>query len=108
MLSFPSASSAISCSCAIQNKISEAFPFLKVRIGINSGEVVYREGNRPFGQAVVMASRVLSKCEGGQILVSEITRQLTAGGGFSFIEKGTFQPKGFDSSIKLFEVDWTE
>ncbi len=104
MLSFPSASSAISCSCAIQKKVSETLPFLKIRIGINFGEVVHREGNRPFGQAVVMASRILSRCKGGEILISDITRQLTAGSKFSFIERESFKAKGFNESVKLFEV----
>ena len=104
MLSFPSASSAISCSCAIQKRVSETLPFLKIRIGINFGEVVHREGNRPFGQAVVMASRILSRCKGGEILISDITRQLTAGSKFSFIERESFKAKGFNESVKLFEV----
>jgi class 3 adenylate cyclase len=84
--------------------MSEALPFLKIRIGINSGEVVHREGGHPFGQAVVMASRILSKCKGGQILVSNVTKQLTAGTKFNFIERGTFKAKGFRDSIKLHEV----
>lgn len=104
MLSFPSASQAISCACSIQRIMSEALPFLKIRIGINSGEVVHREGKHPFGQAVVMASRILAKCKGGQILVSDVTKQLAAGRKFSFIEKGTFKAKGFRDSIKLHEV----
>ena len=108
MLSFPSASSAISCSCAIQKKMSEKLSFLKIRIGINFGEVVHREGNRPFGQAVVMASRILSKCEGGEILISDITRQLAAGSKFSFIERESFNAKGFNESVKLFEVVQSE
>lgn len=108
MLSFPSASSAISCACAIQNQMSEKLPFLKIRVGINFGEVVHREGNRPFGQAVVMASRILSRCKGGEILISDITRQLTAGSKFSFIEREPFKAKGFNESIKLFEVVWAE
>jgi class 3 adenylate cyclase/pimeloyl-ACP methyl ester carboxylesterase len=108
MLSFPSASSAISCACAIQKKMSEKLPFLKIRIGINFGEVVHREGNRPFGQAVVMASRILSRCKGGEILISDITRQLAAGSKFSFIERESFKAKGFNESVKLFGVVQSE
>ena len=108
MLSFPSASSAISCSCAIQKEMSEKLPFLKIRIGINFGEVVHREGNRPFGQAVVMASRILSRCKGGEILISDITRQLAAGSKFSFREIESFKAKGFNESVKLFEVVQSE
>jgi class 3 adenylate cyclase len=108
MLSFASASAAIKCACKIQQQISEVLPSIQVRVGINTGEVVRREAKQPFGQAVVVASRIVSECEGGQILVSDVTKQLTAGSGFAFIEKGPFQPKGFTDSIKLFEVVWAE
>ena len=108
MLSFASATAAIKCACKIQQQISEDLPTIQVRIGINTGEVIRREAKHPFGQAVVVASRIVSECKGGQVLVSDVTKQLTAGSGFSFIEKGTFQPKGFNDSIRLFEVVWTE
>jgi class 3 adenylate cyclase len=75
-------------------------------MGINTGEVVRREGRHPFGQAVVIASRIASKAKGEQILVSDVTRQLTSGGKFPFLEKGRFKPKGFSRSIKLHEVFW--
>jgi class 3 adenylate cyclase len=108
MLSFASATAAINCACKIQQQIFENLPKIQVRIGINTGEVVRREAKHPFGQAVVVASRIVSECKGGQLLVSDVTKQLTAGSGFSFIERGTFQPKGFNDSIKLFEVVWAE
>ena len=106
MLSFESATSAIKYACAIQKEIAQNLPQIHIRIGINTGEVVKREGQRPFGQAVVLASRIVSECEGGQILISDISKQLAAGGKFSFIEKGKFTLKGFDESVKLHEVSW--
>jgi class 3 adenylate cyclase/pimeloyl-ACP methyl ester carboxylesterase len=106
MLSFESATAAIKSACAIQKEIAQNLPQLHIRIGINTGEVVKREGRRPFGQAVVMASRIVSECEGGQILISDISRQLAAGSKFSFAEKGKFKPKGFDESIRIHEVVW--
>lgn len=108
MLSFASATAAINCACKIQQQILEDLPKIQVRIGINTGEVVRREAKHPFGQAVVVASRIVSECKGGQLLVSDVTKQLTAGSGFSFIERGTFKPKGFNDRIKLFEVVWAE
>jgi class 3 adenylate cyclase/pimeloyl-ACP methyl ester carboxylesterase len=108
MLSFGSATAAIRCCCAIQKEITQNLPELRIRIGINSGEVVKREGRRPFGQAVVLASRIVSECEGEQILISDISKQLAAGGKFSLSEKGKFKPKGFDDSIKLHEIFWKE
>jgi class 3 adenylate cyclase/pimeloyl-ACP methyl ester carboxylesterase len=108
MLSFDSASEAIKCACDIQREISNKLASIKVRIGVNTGEVVRREGEHPFGQAVVVASRILSRAKGEQILVSDVTKHLTAGRGFPFVERGRFKPKGFSESMKLYEVPWEE
>lgn len=106
MLSFKSASAAIKCACDIQREISNKVASIKVRIGVNTGEVVRREGEHPFGQAVVVASRILSRAKGEQILVSNVTRQLASGGAFSFLERGRFKPKGFKESMNVYEVNW--
>ncbi|MBU0733691.1 MAG: adenylate/guanylate cyclase domain-containing protein [Proteobacteria bacterium] len=108
MLSFASASEAIKCACNIQKEISKNLGSIKVRMGINAGEVVRREGKHPFGQAVVVASRIAAKAKGGQILISDVTRQLASGSKFLFVERGRFKPKGFDETIKLHEIDWEE
>jgi class 3 adenylate cyclase/pimeloyl-ACP methyl ester carboxylesterase len=108
MLSFASPSSAMKCACDIQKELSAELPAIKVRIGINSGEVVTRESGHPFGQAVVLASRVASKATGEQILVSDVTRQLVAGGGMPLLARGRVKLKGFPGSYKVFELDWKE
>jgi len=106
MLSFKSATAAIKCACAIQIEITQNLSKIQIRIGINTGEVIRREGRRPFGQAVVIASRIVSECEGEQILISDISKQLAAGSKFSFADKGKFKPKGFDEPIRIHEVVW--
>ena len=108
MLSFDSATIAIKCAQDIQKAISKALKQIKVRMGINTGEVVRREGEHPFGQAVVIASRIVSKAEGEQILVSDVTKHLASGSKFPFVERGRFKPKGFSESIKLHEVSWKD
>ncbi len=108
MLSFGSGTAAIKCARDIQKEISKDLNPIKVRMGINTGEVVRREGKHPFGQAVVVASRIASKAEGEQILVSDVTKQLASGSKFPFVEKGRFKPKGFNESIKLHEVNWKD
>ena len=77
---------------------------IDIRIGINTGEVVIREGKHPFGQAVVIASRIVDKCQGDQILVSDLTKQLVAGSKFSFLRRDEFTPKGFEDSLLVHEV----
>ena len=108
MLSFESASAAIKFACDIQREITKNLASIKVRIGINTGEVMRREDRHPFGQAVVVASRIVSRAKGEQTLVSDVTKHLTAGSGFSFVERGRFKPKGFSESMKLYEVSWKE
>jgi pimeloyl-ACP methyl ester carboxylesterase/class 3 adenylate cyclase len=108
MLSFPSATYAIRCACAMQQTISQNLPQVKLKIGINTGEVVIREGHQPFGQAVVIASRIVEECAGQQILISDISKSLAAGSKFACSEIGKFKPKGIDYSIKLFEVLWSD
>ncbi len=48
---------------------------LKVRMGVHTGEVQERGGDY-FGPAVNVAARVMSCASGGQVLVSDVTRQL--------------------------------
>jgi class 3 adenylate cyclase len=106
MLSFDSASAAIKCTCKIQREITKNLPSIKIRIGINAGEVVLKEGKHPFGQAVVIASRIVSKANGDEILVSDVIKHLTSGSIFTFGDKGSFEFKGIDGSVKLHEISW--
>lgn len=108
MLSFESGTAAIKCARDIQKQIRKELKPIKIRMGINTGEVMRREGEHPFGQAVVVASRIASKAEGEQILVSDVTKQLASGSKFPFVEKGRFKPKGFTDRIKLYEVSWRD
>src|SRR5437879_8153581 len=80
MVSFGSTRHAVECALDIQRAItdySKANPHrkLRIRIGINTGEVVEEAGDI-FGAAVNMAARVAGKAKGGQVLVSEVVRQL--------------------------------
>ena len=52
----------------------------------------------PFGRAVVMAARLLSQAQGGQILTSDVARQIVSGGTFVFKKAGGSCPKGLMSA----------
>jgi class 3 adenylate cyclase/pimeloyl-ACP methyl ester carboxylesterase len=108
MLSFNSPSAAIRCACDVQNELSKTLPSVSVRMAINTGEVVRREGEHPFGQAVVLASRIISKAKGGQVLLSDVSKQLASGSKFSFLDRGRFKPKGFSETVRIHEVHWRE
>ena len=82
-------------------------PNLAVHIGLNAGEPVAEESDL-FGTAVQLARRVCDEASGGEILVSDVVRQLAAGKDFLFATRGVARLKGFDEPVRLFEVRWRD
>jgi class 3 adenylate cyclase len=109
MASFSSATRALECSIAIQRAFaahSEAAEEpIRVRIGLNAGEPIAEEEDL-FGTAVNMAARIAAKAEGGEILASDVMRQLVAGKGFLFADRGETALRGFEDPVWLYEVRW--
>src|SRR5688500_3687229 len=68
MASFPTATDAVYCAASIQ-KACASDPDIKVRIGIDMGEVVF-ENNDVFGDAVNVASRLQDSAPVGSIWIS--------------------------------------
>ena len=115
MASFPSASHALACAVAIQRAVAalrqaqdeQVEASLRVRIGLNAGEPVVEEDDL-FGTSVDLAKRVCDQADPGEILVSDVVRQLAAGKDFLFSDRGEVVPKGFDEAVRLYEVQWRE
>jgi len=109
--SFLSAARAIECATAIQRAMAASSAFaetpLRVRIGLNAGEPIAEDGDL-FGTAVSTASRIMDQGQGGEILVSDVVRQLVAGKGFSFTDRGQAALRGFDDPVRLYELRWRE
>ncbi len=110
MASFLTTSAAVECAIAIQQGFAEyndANPAaaVKVRIGINAGEPV-EEGDDLFGTAVQLARRVCDSADPGEILTSDVVRQLVAGKGFLFSDEGEAVLRGFEDPVRLYEVRW--
>lgn len=107
MLAFSSARRAVACAQAIQREIDSAFardsPPIRVRIGIHTGDALH-EADRFFGTTVHYAARVASQALGGEVLVSNLVRELVAGPGFEFLESREVELKGIDGSHQLYAV----
>ena len=58
--------------------------------------------------ALVLAARIAAQAEGGEILVANVVRELAAGNGFLFADRGTVALRGFEDPVRLFEVRWRE
>ncbi len=108
MASLPSASGALECAIAIQRAVAaHDADALAVKVGLNAGEPV-AEADDLFGTAVQLARRVCDQAQGGEILVSDVVRQLAAGKGFLFADRGNAALKGFDEPLRVFEVRWRD
>lgn len=76
---------------------------LEVRIGIHVGECEVHE-EKLAGLAVVIGARIAAKAMGGEVLVSQTVRDLVAGSGISFRDRGAHRLKGVPGAWRLFEV----
>lgn len=106
--SFFSASRAVGCALQIQHTLAKrnaANPedAVKVRIGMNVGEPIPGDNNFYDGSAQ-LAERICKSAEPGQILVSDVVRQLVAGKGFAFEPAGVKMLKGFDEPVALYKL----
>jgi pimeloyl-ACP methyl ester carboxylesterase/class 3 adenylate cyclase len=108
MASFPTASGALECAVAIQRDVAlQGESDLAVHIGLNAGEPVAEERDL-FGTSVQLARRICDHAQAGQILASNVVRELAAGKGFLFSDMGEVVPKGFEEPVRLYEVRWRE
>ena len=85
---------------------------IRVRIGLNAGEPIAEddpEGRGDlFGTAVNLAARIAAQAQGGEVLASDVVRQLVAGKGFLFADRGDVALRGFEDPVRLYEVRWRE
>ena len=120
MASFSSATGALECAIAMQRAFAEwnagvgaqGLAPLQIRIGLNAGEPIAEEAETGredlFGTAVNLAARIAAKAEGGEVLASDVVRQLVAGKGFLFADRGETALRGFEDPVRLYEVRWRE
>lgn len=80
---------------------------MRVRIGLNAGEPIAENGDL-FEKAVIVAARIAAKAEGGEIVVANVVRELAAGKGFLFSDRGDAVLRGFEDPVRLYEVRWRE
>ena len=109
MISFGSVRHGVECALAIQDAFvdyAKQHPErkIRIRIGLNTGEVVEEAGDI-FGAAVNVAARVAGKAKGGQILVSDVVRQLVGPvSEMKFELRGRYKLKGFPDRFRLHQV----
>jgi class 3 adenylate cyclase len=99
--SFDGPARAIRCAKAITDATEKLG--VQLRLGMHSGECEVR-GDDLGGLAVHIAAHVRSLALAGEILVSGMVRDLVAGSGIEFEDRGDHELKGVPGSWKLFAV----
>ena len=92
---------AIRCAQAIVGSV-RSFG-LDVRAGLHTGEVEVADG-KVAGIAVNIGARVAALAEGGEVLVSSTVRDLVAGSGLEFAERGSAELKGVPGEWRLYAI----
>jgi pimeloyl-ACP methyl ester carboxylesterase/class 3 adenylate cyclase len=99
--SFDGPARAVQCACVVRDAVRELG--IEIRAGLHTGEVeVLDEGLA--GVAVHIGQRVLSTAGPGEVLVSSTVRDLTAGSGLEFEDRGLHPLKGVPDEWRLFAV----
>jgi pimeloyl-ACP methyl ester carboxylesterase len=99
LATFDGPARAIRCGRAIAE--TSRSTGLDVRIGLHSGEVELMDGD-VGGIAVHIAARVGALAGAGEVLVSSTVKDLVAGSGIGFEDRGTRQLKGVPDEWRLF------
>jgi class 3 adenylate cyclase len=76
---------------------------LDVRAGLHTGEVEVTDG-KVAGIAVNIGARVSANAQAGEVLVSGTVRDLVAGSGLEFDDRGQVALKGIPGEWRLFAV----
>jgi class 3 adenylate cyclase len=110
MAAFESVSSAVHCAIEIQQRLDRHNAEtpdspIRVRMGINAGEPL-SEDDDLHGIVVSTASRICDQARAGEILVSNVVRELATGKGLQFLDAGAFELKGLDEPVRLYRVSY--
>jgi class 3 adenylate cyclase/pimeloyl-ACP methyl ester carboxylesterase len=92
---------AIRCAHAIRSGLRDLQ--LEVRVGVHTGECEIG-GDKPAGIAVHTGARIAAAARAGEILVSSTVKDLVAGSGISFADRGTHMLKGIPDQWRLYAV----
>ena len=92
---------AIRCATAIVDTVRGLG--LEIRAGVHTGECELHEG-KVAGLAVVIGARTASAAEGGEVLVTQTVKDLVAGAGVGFLDRGEHELRGVPGAWRLHSV----
>jgi class 3 adenylate cyclase len=102
LATFDGPARAIECALTLRDALASLD--IGVRAGLHTGEIELLDGDIA-GIAVNVAARVSALADPDEILVSRIVRDLVAGSGTSFTDRGTHELKGIPEQWTVYAVD---
>lgn len=102
IVAFDGPARAVRCACAIRDGV-RAFG-LEIRVGLHTGEIEIT-GKDIAGIAVHIAARVSAAAGPNEVVVSSTVKNLVAGSGLNFIDRGRQTLKGIPEQWRLFVSD---
>jgi len=110
MASFASVARGVDCAISIQQAFDEhnrndPAGAMRVRIGLSAGEPIEDHADI-FGMTVTIARRTCDTANAGQILATNVVRELCVGKRFRFNDAGEAMLKGLSTGVRLFDVPW--
>ncbi len=100
--SFDGPARAVRCASSIVSAVRRLG--IEVRAGLHTGEIERSEDGLR-GIAVRLAARIVSVARPGEVLVSSTVKDIVAGSGIQFRERGEHELAGVPGRWRLFSVD---
>ena len=89
--------------CALELTPALASRGISIRVGIHVGECE-RRGDEWSGMAVHIGARIGALAGAGEVLASRTVRDLSAGSGLTFEDRGSHRLKGIPEEVNIFHV----
>src|SRR5205085_11772699 len=101
MATFDGPARAVRCAAAISESVRPLG--IAVRSGLHTGEIELKRDDIT-GIAVHIAARVAAEAEAGETIVSSTGRDLVAGSGLRFEDRGAHTLEGLPEEVRLYRV----
>ncbi len=102
LATFDGPARGIRCACAVSEAVEQLG--IAIRAGLHTGECEVMAGD-VGGIAVHIGARVAAEATAGEVLVSSTVKDLVAGSGLQFTDRGPHSLKGLPEEWRLFAVE---
>ena len=101
LATFDGPARAVRCAAAIRERVRPLG--IELRSGLHTGEIELR-GDDVAGIAVHIAARVAETADSGEVVVSSTVRDLVAGSGLVFEDRGSHALRGLPEPLRLYRA----